>query len=320
MVPILADTKKKLKLRSNPWCGFILGGAQVKQGGAQVKQGTSAECNVRPPHWELPNWEAVENKISCSKKGRWFSVDPSGVICLGAHLLVWLTAAVKHIPLVRCPSSALQQSRSHLSNNADSYFPVVNSKSATGKSSLRICTWSTTTLSGRESGRDGLLSTTKTYIYTSLAGLIKTWMQEKDLETPKRTYEYIGGLGACPWVDVITVLVFFLAVAPPSASLRAGSSLLGRRRDALSPMRKLTGQDRWSPHVGHRLSLFLEMKYKLSIGAAQNTHLSEALAAGSEKNNFVFPKGPSGRVKLAPKVKSADASTKGSMKDQANEG
>ncbi|KAJ7777770.1 hypothetical protein B0H14DRAFT_3587284 [Mycena olivaceomarginata] len=52
-----------------------------------------------------------------------------------------------------------------------------------------------------------------------------------------------------PWVDVITVLVFFLAVAPPSASLRAGSSLLGRRRDALSPMRKLTGQDRWSPHI-----------------------------------------------------------------------
>ncbi|KAJ7886554.1 hypothetical protein B0H14DRAFT_3431133 [Mycena olivaceomarginata] len=49
-----------------------------------------------------------------------------------------------------------------------------------------------------------------------------------------------------PWVDVITVLVFFLAVAPPSASLRAGSSLLGRRRDALSPMQKLTGQDRWA--------------------------------------------------------------------------
>ncbi|KAJ7762430.1 hypothetical protein B0H14DRAFT_3165637 [Mycena olivaceomarginata] len=66
----------------------------------------------------------------------------------------------------------------------------------------------------------------------------------------------------------------------------------------------------WSPIIA----------YKLSIGAAQNTQLSKALTAGSEKNIFVLPKGPSGRVKLAPKTKSADASAKGSMKDQANEG
>ncbi|KAJ7845017.1 hypothetical protein B0H14DRAFT_3685184 [Mycena olivaceomarginata] len=52
-------------------------------------------------------------------------------------------------------------------------------------------------------------------------------------------------------------------------------------------------------------------KYKLSIGAAQNTQPSKALAAGKEKNIFVLPKGPSGRVKLAPKAKSADASAKG---------
>ncbi|KAJ7851129.1 hypothetical protein B0H14DRAFT_2581572 [Mycena olivaceomarginata] len=36
----------------------------LRSGGAQVKQGTSAKCNVRPPHWELPNWEAVENSRS----------------------------------------------------------------------------------------------------------------------------------------------------------------------------------------------------------------------------------------------------------------
>jgi hypothetical protein len=33
-------------------------------------------------------------------------------------------------------------------------------------------------------------------------------------------------------------------------------------------------------------------KYKLSIGAAQNTQPSKALAAGKEKNIFVLSKGP----------------------------
>ncbi|KAJ7273558.1 hypothetical protein B0H12DRAFT_498165 [Mycena haematopus] len=59
-----------------------------------------------------------------------------------------------------------------------------------------------------------------------------------------------------------------------------------------------------------QIKKFVETKYKLSIGTAQNTQLSKALAAGSEKKIFVLPKGPSGRVKLAPKVKPADASTK----------
>ncbi|KAJ7793737.1 hypothetical protein B0H14DRAFT_3159464 [Mycena olivaceomarginata] len=131
-------------------------------------------------------------------------------------------------------------------------------------------------------------------------------------KTPKKAAKSKTTSSHPPWVDMITVLVFFLAVAPPSASLRVGSSLLGRRLDVRSPMRKLTGQDRWPPHVGHRLSLFAETKYKLSIGAAQNTQLSKALVAGSEKIIFVLPKGPSGRVKLAPKAKSADASAKGS--------
>ncbi|KAF8144567.1 hypothetical protein K438DRAFT_1873833 [Mycena galopus ATCC 62051] len=38
----------------------------------------------------------------------------------------------------------------------------------------------------------------RTFIYyqdTSHAGLIKTWLQEKDLETPKGTYRHIGSLG-----------------------------------------------------------------------------------------------------------------------------
>ncbi|KAJ7868410.1 hypothetical protein B0H14DRAFT_3861560 [Mycena olivaceomarginata] len=144
-------------------------------------------------------------------------------------------------------------------------------------------------------------------------------------KAPKKSAKSKATSSHPPWVDMITVLVFFLAVAPPSASLRAGSSLLGWCLDARSPMRKLAGQDRWSPHeciTAHpedtrqgvsrpQIKKFVEMKYKLSIGAAQNTQLSKALTAGSEKNIFVFPKGPSGRVKLAPKTKSADASAKG---------
>ncbi|KAJ7786964.1 hypothetical protein B0H14DRAFT_2400047, partial [Mycena olivaceomarginata] len=39
-----------------------------------------------------------------------------------------------------------------------------------------------------------------------------------------------------------------------------------------------------------QIKKFVEMKYKLSIGAAQNTQLSKALTAGSEKNIFVLPK------------------------------
>ncbi|KAH8983708.1 hypothetical protein EDB86DRAFT_3106270 [Lactarius hatsudake] len=47
---------------------------------------------------------------------------------------------------------------------------------------------------------------------------------------------------------------------------------------------------------------FVEEKYKLEIGNAQITQLSRAIAVGAEKNVFSLPKGPSGRVKLAPKA------------------
>ncbi|KAJ7501659.1 hypothetical protein B0H11DRAFT_1992535 [Mycena galericulata] len=57
-----------------------------------------------------------------------------------------------------------------------------------------------------------------------------------------------------------------------------------------------------------QIKKFVESKYKLTIGNAQNTQLSKALATGTEKNIFVLPKGPSGRVKLAPKTKPANAS------------
>ncbi|KIM49453.1 hypothetical protein M413DRAFT_21676 [Hebeloma cylindrosporum] len=59
-----------------------------------------------------------------------------------------------------------------------------------------------------------------------------------------------------------------------------------------------------------QIKKFVEKKYKLEIGAAQNTQLSKAINSGSDKGVFVLPKGLSGRVKLAPKSKPADTSSK----------
>jgi len=47
---------------------------------------------------------------------------------------------------------------------------------------------------------------------------------------------------------------------------------------------------------------YAEEKYKLDMSSASNLHqLNQALTRGAEKDTFVFPKGPSGKVKLAPK-------------------
>lgn len=51
-----------------------------------------------------------------------------------------------------------------------------------------------------------------------------------------------------------------------------------------------------------QIKKFVEDQYKLLIGNAQITQLSRAIAVGAEKNIFSLPKGPSGRVKLAPKT------------------
>ncbi|KAF5324855.1 hypothetical protein D9611_004278 [Ephemerocybe angulata] len=52
-----------------------------------------------------------------------------------------------------------------------------------------------------------------------------------------------------------------------------------------------------------QIKKYVEEKYKIQFGAAQTTQLSRAIANGAEKGTFVLPKGPSGRVKLAPKTK-----------------
>ncbi|KAF5330640.1 hypothetical protein D9619_006020 [Psilocybe cf. subviscida] len=60
-----------------------------------------------------------------------------------------------------------------------------------------------------------------------------------------------------------------------------------------------------------QIKKFVETKYKLDFGAAQTTQLARAITSGADKKIFVLPKGPSGRVKLAPKSKpAADSSAK----------
>ncbi|KAF8638828.1 hypothetical protein AX17_001886 [Amanita inopinata Kibby_2008] len=59
-----------------------------------------------------------------------------------------------------------------------------------------------------------------------------------------------------------------------------------------------------------QIKKFVEQTYKLEMNNAQNVMLSRALGSGSEKGVFVLPKGPSGRVKLAPKTKAVDTSAK----------
>ena len=55
----------------------------------------------------------------------------------------------------------------------------------------------------------------------------------------------------------------------------------------------------------HRIDVrfqYAEEKYKLDMASASNLHqLNLALNRGAEKETFIFPKGPSGKVKLAPK-------------------
>ena len=56
---------------------------------------------------------------------------------------------------------------------------------------------------------------------------------------------------------------------------------------------------------------YAEEKYKLDMSSASNLHqLNLALTRGAEKETFVFPKGPSGKVKLAPKRPRTPADTK----------
>jgi hypothetical protein len=64
-------------------------------------------------------------------------------------------------------------------------------------------------------------------------------------------------------------------------------------------------------HLVDALFQYAEETYKLDMSLASNIHqLNAALARGAEKETFVFPKGPSGKVKLPPKRAKVAADTK----------
>ncbi|KAL1748083.1 hypothetical protein HDZ31DRAFT_60617 [Schizophyllum fasciatum] len=53
---------------------------------------------------------------------------------------------------------------------------------------------------------------------------------------------------------------------------------------------------------------FVESKYNIEVTATTASQLNRAITSGAEKGIFVLPKGPSGKVKLAPKNHTAEAS------------
>ncbi|KAJ7738482.1 hypothetical protein DFH07DRAFT_82233 [Mycena maculata] len=48
---------------------------------------------------------------------------------------------------------------------------------------------------------------------------------------------------------------------------------------------------------------FVETKYKVELNPSTASQLNRAITSGSERGTFVLPKGPSGKVKLTPKVR-----------------
>ncbi|KAH7930870.1 hypothetical protein BV22DRAFT_1028037 [Leucogyrophana mollusca] len=49
------------------------------------------------------------------------------------------------------------------------------------------------------------------------------------------------------------------------------------------------------------LKKFVESKYHLPMNSSSASQLNRAITQGAEKGHFILPKGPSGKVKLAPK-------------------
>ena len=50
---------------------------------------------------------------------------------------------------------------------------------------------------------------------------------------------------------------------------------------------------------------YAETKYRMDTSGTNLYQLNRAIASGAEKGTFVLPKGPSGKVKLAPKVRAS---------------
>ena len=52
---------------------------------------------------------------------------------------------------------------------------------------------------------------------------------------------------------------------------------------------------------------YAEEKYNIDVIGVNLSQLNRAITSGAEGGLFYLPKGPSGKVKLAPKVKAASA-------------
>lgn len=53
------------------------------------------------------------------------------------------------------------------------------------------------------------------------------------------------------------------------------------------------------------LRQFAETKYKVEVTGLALSQLNRAITHGAETGYFLLPKGPSGKVKLAPKAKAS---------------
>lgn len=78
-------------------------------------------------------------------------------------------------------------------------------------------------------------------------------------------------------------------------------------KEAIIDSKERTGISRAS------VKKFLEIKYKIDVNAHVISSLNRAIKTGADKNVFSLPKGPSGKIKLAPKTSDAT-----SAKENAN--
>ncbi|KAF8319316.1 winged helix DNA-binding domain-containing protein, partial [Clavulina sp. PMI_390] len=103
------------------------------------------------------------------------------------------------------------------------------------------------------------------------------------------------------------------AAATKTASKEAAHpSFVDMIKEAIVASKERTGISR------SYVKQYIESNYKLPITPTVTSNINRALKSGEDKKIFVFPKGPSGKVKLAPKApKTEDAPAKPAVKKAA---
>lgn len=64
----------------------------------------------------------------------------------------------------------------------------------------------------------------------------------------------------------------------------------------------------WLTWTAFLLLQYAEEKYRIEVTGNNLFQLNRAIASGADDGIFILPKGPSGKVKLAPKNKASGAS------------